>query len=47
MSETNWTVDWLRRARITDDSMGNVIADMRRDPMCQHCFTTSARCAAI
>jgi hypothetical protein len=32
MSEKNWTADWLRRARITDDSMGDLIADMRRDP---------------
>jgi hypothetical protein len=32
MSEKNWTADWLRRVRITDDSMGDVIADMRRDP---------------
>jgi hypothetical protein len=32
MSETNWTANWLRRARITDDPVGEVIANMRRDP---------------
>jgi len=32
MSEKNWTANWLRRARITDDLVGHVIADMRRDP---------------
>jgi hypothetical protein len=32
MNETNWTAHWLRRARITDDPVGEVIANMRRDP---------------
>jgi YozE SAM-like fold len=29
---TNWTKNWLASARITDDPMGDLIADMRRDP---------------
>jgi hypothetical protein len=32
MSETNWTANWLRRTRITNDPAGYVIASMRRDP---------------
>ena len=32
MSETNWTANWARRARITDGPAGYVIAGMRRDP---------------
>jgi hypothetical protein len=27
----NWTKDWLRRARITNDSAGDLITDMRTD----------------
>jgi hypothetical protein len=32
MSETNWTANWARRSRITDDPAGYVIAGVRRDP---------------
>jgi hypothetical protein len=29
---TNWTKNWLASTRITDDPMGDLIADMRTDP---------------
>jgi hypothetical protein len=32
MSETNWTANWARSARITNDPAGYVIAGMRCDP---------------
>lgn len=28
----NWTKAWLANARITDDPVGDVIADLKRDP---------------
>lgn len=30
--EPNWTSRWLKRARITNDPVGDLIGDMRTDP---------------
>jgi hypothetical protein len=32
MVATNWTRNFVARVRVTDDPVGDLVADMRRDP---------------
>jgi len=39
----NYTRQWLKRAKITDDPEGDLIADMRTDPDIPHLFINRKR----